>query len=95
MWSTNLTLTSAMAIDAFSLKWDNKLFYLFLLFSVIASCLQKDTSRQTKSPVSGLVLENSSMISSLLGSLVRPPILVEENKLSLPIRTSFVHLQTQ
>ena len=32
---------SPMATDAFSLKWDDKLFYLFPPFSVITSCLQK------------------------------------------------------
>ena len=31
----------AMATDAFSLKWDDKLFYLFPPFSVLTSCLQK------------------------------------------------------
>ena len=74
---------SAIATDAFSLKWDDKLFYLFPPFSVITSCFQKIHQNKTEALSVASYWKTQVWYPVLLRSLVRPPILVEENKYNL------------
>ena len=84
---------NAMATDAFSLKWDDKLFYLFPPLSVMTSCLQKIDQDKTEALLVVLYWKPQVWYPVLLRSLVRPPILSEENKYNLlqPSDPNFVH----
>ena len=74
----------ALFIDAFSNSWARYLFYAFPPFSVIQKCLQKILEEEATGLIVVPVWQTQSWFPKLMKMLVKPPVLLPLNILSLP-----------